>query len=114
MKWTTWATIALGFWLMASALLPGFGPSTAARAEDLALGILIMGIASWPALAGGGSRLWAAGLCVLGVWAAFAPYWMTYTMSETARFNDLVVGIVVFLINALALVFGFGRSVEAS
>ncbi|MDE3155607.1 MAG: SPW repeat protein [Acidobacteriota bacterium] len=114
MKWTTWATIALGLWLMISALLPGFGPSTAARAESLALGILIMGIASWPALAGGGSRFWAAGLCLLGLWVATAPYWMGYVASATERLNDLVVGLAVVVVNALVLAFGFSRGVEAS
>jgi hypothetical protein len=99
---------------MISALLPGFEPSVAARAEDLALGILIMGVASWPALAGGGSRLWAAGLCLLGLWVAFAPYWMDYLVSGTARLNDLVVGLAVVVINALALIFGFSQGVEAS
>lgn len=99
-NWSSWTSVALGFWLMIASLMPGFGPGWPARGEDLALGIVVMVLASWPALAESPSRLWSFGLCVAAAWIVYAPLGLGYEVSRLALVNDLVVGIGLFALNA--------------
>ncbi|HVC19529.1 MAG TPA: hypothetical protein VNE16_05580 [Vicinamibacterales bacterium] len=104
-NWSSWTSVALGFWLIISALMPAFGPGWPARGEDLALGIAVMGLSSWPALAGSASRLWSIGLCLAAVWIVYAPLGLGYDVSRAALVNDVIVGIALFAVNAIVVAY---------
>ena len=100
-RWQDWVMLALGIWLFVSPLFLGYLDVPAARwnAYVVGTGLIVFSIVALarPALWGEWINL------VLGMWLIIAPFVLPHA-SGTARWNHLIVGILV-VADALAAVF---------
>lgn len=91
-RWQDWLMLALGIWLFVSPLYLGYVdiPQAAWNAYVVGVGLIVFSIVAIarPALWGEWINL------VLGVWLIIAPFVMPHE-SEAARWNHLIVGILV-------------------
>lgn len=101
MKRVSWINLILGVWLVISPYVLG---STALRAtvgNDIVLGILLIA-SSWWILATAAEVLgvsWFQMLC--GIWLVIAPFVLSYRAMTHALANDVVVGVIIFIVGLL-------------
>lgn len=100
MKWTDWAILVLGVWLIVAPFALAYTETAAATYEDVILGVLIAVLALWrgvrprtPAMTG---VSWV--LAVAGLWVVIAPFVIGYTDTATAVWNDVIVGLAVAIL----------------
>jgi hypothetical protein len=99
-----WLMIAiLGGWMTIAPFVMGYSISTIEVANDVALGVLLIGC-SWWILA---AAAWQAGAATLGllagIWLIAAPFVLHYQRLSRAFANDIGVGILSVLISATGL-----------
>jgi SPW repeat-containing protein len=98
MKRVSWINLILGIWLIISAFVFGSMGLRAPVANDIVLGILLIA-SSWWILATLGSAVglgWFQILC--GIWLVISPFILRYGQATHAMTNDVVVGIIVFIV----------------
>jgi hypothetical protein len=94
-----------GIWLIISPFIVGYG-ITAARANDIYVGIILGALALIRFLTASDSTTWLSWInVVLGAWLIVSPFILSYT-DVSQIWNDVIVGI-------LAIIFG-GWSVSGA
>jgi hypothetical protein len=103
-KGITWINLLVGIWLVIAAF--SFGPAAMARAHvanDLVLGLLLIGFSWWvlaAALPPAGA-FWLE--VVFGLWLIASPFVLRYaSMAPRVRDNDVVCGIIAVIVAAVA------------
>jgi hypothetical protein len=92
--------ILLGAWLAVSPFVLGYAGSRSQMANDVALGVVLLGC-SWWMLAAGVERVGLAVLQLLaGLWLVAAPFVVPYAELSRPFDNDIAVGIVAVLASA--------------
>ena len=108
MRWASWVLVIFGIWLIIAPFVLGYSViSAAATTEDVVLGIVILILSLWSALAvvppGGVSWI----LLLLGIWVLIAPFVVGYAvMSSTATGNDVVMGILTIIFSLIRALTG--------
>lgn len=89
--------VILGIWLIVAPFILGTNSSTAVLWNDIILGIVVVVMA--------GTRLsnvqitWPSWVNVIaGLWLIIAPFVLGYSTMANARYEDIIVGIVVALV----------------
>jgi hypothetical protein len=101
MKRVSWVNLILGIWLVISQYVLGSTGAVATVANDIILGILLIAT-SWWILAATTEVLgvsWFQMLC--GVWLVIAPFVLSYHAMTQALANDVVIGVIVFIVGLL-------------
>jgi hypothetical protein len=113
MKWASWILVIFGIWLIIAPFVLGYSTiSGAATMNDVVLGIVILILSLWSALAvvPPGSVSWI--LVLLGIWVLIAPFVVGYAvMSSTATGNDVVMGILIIVFSLIRALTGAPRSI---
>lgn len=95
--------VILGAWLIVAPLVMGYSPSTVELANDLALGLVLLGC-SWWILSASESEVSEVGASVLGllggIWLIAAPFLLHYEWMSRAFANDIGVGILSAMVSA--------------
>ncbi len=103
MKNITWINILLGIWLViAPFALAAFGGRGAWTANDVVLGLLLIGFSWWivAASAPPTGAAWFEVLC--GIWLIVAPFVLRYSVSSH-KSNDVISGIIAIIVAAVAI-----------
>jgi len=98
MRWSDWACVALGVWLVVSPWVLGFSDHSAALWNALLFGIAIVAVEfidvyfpdPWP------ERVSVA----LGVWVAISPFVLGFAAITAAAWSTALTGVVVVLLGA--------------
>ena len=101
MKRVSWINLILGIWLVISPYVLGSTGLEATVGNDIVLGILLIA-SSWWILAATTEVLgvsWFQMLC--GIWLVIAPFVLSYRAATHALANDVVVGVIVFIVGLL-------------
>jgi len=102
MRQIAWLSAAIGAWLIVVPLAFGFGTNGSVSANDIALGIILLGLPFWivPAenRAPGG---WIMMLC--GVWLIVSPFVLGYRQTAAATWNDIAAGIATVIVARLVV-----------
>ena len=101
MKRVSWINLILGIWLIISPFVfVSVGPKVTV-ANNVVLGILLIASSWWilavTAPAGGVS--WFQMLC--GIWLIIAPFVLRYNQVTHAVTNDVIVGIIAFIVGLI-------------
>src|SRR5262249_2435052 len=89
-------SILCGIWLLMAPFVLGYSNLQVAMWNDIILGILVAAIGLIRAFGGGwAGATWIAGL--LGVWLIIAPFVLNYGDNPTAKWNDVIMGILVVI-----------------
>ncbi|HEY7791187.1 MAG TPA: SPW repeat protein [Vicinamibacterales bacterium] len=113
MKWASWVLVIFGIWLIIAPFVLGYSAiSAAATTEDVILGVVILILSLWSALAvvppAGISWI----LLLLGIWVLIAPFVVGYAiMSGTAMGNDVVMGILTIVFSLIGALTGTPRTI---
>ena len=92
--------IILGAWLVIAPFVLGYSMSTVELANDLVLGVLLIGC-SWWMLAASTGQVGISTLELLGgIWLIGAPLLLHYQWMSRAFANDIGVGLVSVLVSA--------------
>ncbi|MGE5244288.1 MAG: SPW repeat protein [Betaproteobacteria bacterium] len=100
MKNVTWINLILGIWLIVAPFAIGYsGMSRVATAEDIVLGILLIGFSWWivAAVAAPVGTAWFQLLC--GIWILLAPFVLGYRAIPGAMANDVVCGVIAIVVS---------------
>lgn len=98
MRWAAWTGFAAGVWLIIAPFAIGYrAMSTVAATEAVVLGVIIAATALWLAVAANAPQYVDYVLALFGVWSFVAPFALGYRMLETAFYNDMTIGVIVFL-----------------
>ena len=112
MRQTAWFSAAIGAWLIIVPLAFGFGTDGSIRANDITLGIILVGLPFWivPAenRAPGG---WIMMLC--GVWLIVSPFLVGYRHAAAATWNDIAAGIMTVIVARLVVLDATARPANA-
>lgn len=105
MKRVMWINLVLGVWLIISPFALRYGAASTvgavAIANDVILGIVLVG-SSWWILAAKAGQLGLSWLQVLcGVWLIIAPFLLQNRELSPTTINSLAVGIVVLIVSAI-------------
>jgi len=110
-KGLSWVIAIAGLWEILAPFIIGYSSVTAAMVDAIILGILLLGLGLWAALANSSGVIkvlsWIN--AVLGLWLVLAPFILSYSKTTVAMVNDLIVGIVVVILGIWAAVVG-GKS----
>jgi len=101
MKRVSWINLILGIWLLISPFAIGTTAMSAAVGNNVVLGILLIAT-SWWILAAVHQVVgvsWFQMLC--GIWLVIAPFVLHYRAMSHAFANDVVVGIIVFVVGLI-------------
>lgn len=103
MKWASWVSVLLAIWLIVAPFVVGYHlVSAAAATEDVVMGMLILAVALWTALAAAPPAGASWVVFLFGLWVIVAPFAIGYNlMSTSAMTNDVVVGIVTLIMGVL-------------
>ena len=94
--------ILLGAWLIMTPFVMAYSTSTVELANDVTLGIVLIGC-SWWILAAETGQVGASALELLGgLWLITAPFVLHYERFARAFQNDIIVGVLSTLISATA------------
>jgi hypothetical protein len=113
MKWASWILVIFGIWLIIAPFVLGYSTiSSGATTNDVVLGIVVLILSLWSALAvvppGGVSWI----LLLLGIWVLIAPFVVGYAvMSSTATGNDVVMGILIIAFSLIRALTGTPRTI---
>ncbi len=92
--------VILGAWLIVAPFVMGYSPSTVELANDLTLGLLLVGCSVWILSASTG-QVGASALGLLGgIWLIVAPFLLHYEWMSRAFANDIGVGILSTMVSA--------------
>jgi hypothetical protein len=92
--------IILGAWLIIAPFIMGYSTSTVEMANDIALGVLLVGC-SWWTVAVAAGQVGVGTLELLGgIWLIAAPFALHYESLSRAFVNDIGVGILSVLVSA--------------
>jgi hypothetical protein len=103
MKNITWINVVLGIWLViAPFALASVGRPSAWTANDVVLGVLLIGFSWWmvAAAAPRPAAAWFEVLC--GIWLIAAPFVLRYGVTSH-RSNDVISGVIALIVAAVAL-----------
>jgi hypothetical protein len=94
MKWTGWASLVVGLWLILAPFALG---STDGLWNDVSVGVVIVAAAASAAIAETASTAVTLGAVVgaAGLWVAIAPFFFAHAPVGARGWNDLAVGVVV-------------------
>jgi hypothetical protein len=100
MKWMSWASFALGSWLIFAPMILGYSGLKTARNEDMVFGIVIAGFALWRSL---GAETPAMGrvswiVAAAGFWIMLGPFELGYGATRVPVDNDVLVGLGVLVL----------------
>ena len=94
--------LLLGVWLIVGPFAMGYAASTVELANDVGLGVVLIGC-SWWILAAGAAQVGASTLGLLaGVWLVAAPFVLRYQSLSRPFSNDVIVGILSAMVSATA------------
>jgi hypothetical protein len=99
-KTLSWLVVLLGAWEVVAPFILGYSNAANALWDALILGIALIILAGWAALANQDSTVktleWIN--VILGVWLIIAPFLVQYANVTAALWNDVVVGILVVVL----------------
>jgi len=98
MKRVSWINLILGIWLVMSPYVLGLTGVTATVANNIVLGIVLIATSWWilaTTIDMPGVGLFQT-LC--GIWLVIAPFVLKYSAMTHALANDIVVGVIVFIV----------------
>ncbi len=99
MRGSIWINLLVGIWLViAPFALATAGVVSVWAANDVVLGVLLIGFSWWilSAIAPPMGAAWFEMLC--GVWLIVAPFVLRYSGTAAALWNDLACGIVAIIV----------------
>lgn len=98
MKRFSWINLILGIWLLLSPFAIGTTAMSATVGNNVVLGILLIATSWWilAAVNQVAGVSWFQMLC--GIWLVIAPFVLHYSAMSHALANDVVVGIIVFIV----------------
>ena len=101
MRWTSWAALALGLWLIVAPFALGY-TAISSGWNDVTVGFLLAGMAGWAALA---KRPTVAVTLssivgVAGLWVAIASFVFAHLPPAVVLWNDVIVGVAVLGLGA--------------
>ncbi len=103
-KGLSWVIAIAGLWEILAPFIIGYSSVTGAMVDAIILGVLLLGLGIWAALANSSGIIkvlsWING--VFGLWVLLAPFILSYSKVTGALVNDLIVGIVVALLGLWA------------
>ena len=87
--------IALGAWLAAASFLLGYSGVSAARWNDIIIGLVVL-VLAWARVANP-SQMTAASWfnVILGLWLIAAPFVLGYSGMVAPLWNDIIIGVAV-------------------
>jgi hypothetical protein len=92
MKSLSWLNVVLGIWMILAPWVLVYQNGTAA-AEDVVLGVAIIGAALWTVNKGTPAAIWTE--VILAGWVFIAPWVLAYGDVPRAVTNDIVMAILV-------------------
>jgi hypothetical protein len=101
MKRVSWINLILGIWLLVSPFAIGTTAMSATVGNNVVLGVLLIATSWWilAALNQVVGVSWFQMLC--GIWLVIAPFVLHYRAVSHALANDVVVGIIVFVVGLI-------------
>jgi len=101
MKRVSWINLILGIWLILAPFVLGSLGLRATVGNDMILGILLIASSWWilAAMTQAVGVSWFQMLC--GIWLVIAPFVLRYRDVSHALANDVVVGVIVFVVGLL-------------
>ncbi len=96
-KTLSWLVVLLGAWEVVAPFILGYSNAANALGDAIILGIALIILAGWAALANQDSTVKTLSWInvILGVWLIIAPFIVQYANVAAALWNDIVVGILV-------------------
>ncbi len=95
-----WVTGVAGVWEILAPFIFGYSAVAGATVDAIILGILLLGLGLWTALARSAATVrtlsWID--AVLGLWLILAPFVVGYSGSVGPVVNDIIVGAVVLVV----------------
>jgi thiol:disulfide interchange protein len=101
MKRASWINLILGIWLIIAPFVFGSTGLRTVTGNNIVLGILLIA-SSWWILAAkiqNAGVSWFQMLC--GIWLVIAPFVLRYRDVTHAMANDVVVGVIVFIVGLI-------------
>lgn len=101
MKHVSWVNLIVGIWLLIAPFVYGSMGLTVPMTNSVILGILLI-VSSWwilAATAQEASVSWFQFLC--GIWLIIAPFVLRYHEARQVLANDIVIGVIVFVVSLL-------------
>jgi hypothetical protein len=101
MKRISWINLLLGIWLLISPLAIGSTAVSTTVGNNVVLGIMLIA-SSWWILAAANHVSgvnWFQMLC--GIWLVIAPFVLRYRAMTHAMGNDVITGVIVFIVGLL-------------
>lgn len=109
LRWATGLSIIAGLWLLISPFILGYSDRTNAVWDDVILGIAIAIIAAlrlwWFS-----DMAWLSWLnLILGAWVVISPWVLGFSDQSTAMADNVIVGVIVFILSGWAAMTAPGR-----
>ncbi|HVC20974.1 MAG TPA: SPW repeat protein [Vicinamibacterales bacterium] len=111
MRWASWVSVVLGIWLIVAPFVVGYRRiSAAAATEDAVMGILILAVSLWAALAAAPPAAASWIVFLFGLWVVVAPFAIgDRSMATSARMNDVIVGALTLIMSVVRATAGAPR-----
>lgn len=108
----SWVVAIAGLWEFLAPFLLGYSAVKSAMWDAVIFGLAILVLGVWAAVSNMEGTVktldWIN--AILGLWLIIAPFFLAYSATAVAMWNDIIIGVVVLVLAAWAALVVGGRS----